>query len=109
MFRSIAPAKERTVMQTIEVVRSAGRVVITGIPSEAETPLNLHLLRRKEVALYNVRRSNHEAEAAVAMLRADPKRFAPLVTHRMPIDQAESAFEMLENCTNGSAKVVLRF
>jgi len=102
-------AKERTVAQSVDVARSAGRVVITGIPSEPETALNLHTMRRKEVTFFNVRRSNHETEAAVEMLRADPRRFAPLVTHRMPIAQAGQAFDMLERCADGAAKIVLNF
>ena len=53
--------------------RHSGRVVITGIPTEPETPINFHALRRKELAVYNVRRSNHETPAAIAMLRANPK------------------------------------
>ena len=52
--------KENTIGQTIHVVRNAGRVVITGIPSEINTPVDMHELRRKEAVLYNVRRSNHE-------------------------------------------------
>ena len=101
--------KARTSMQSIEVVRSASRVVITGIPSEAETPLNMHLMRRKEVLLHNVRRSNHDTEAAIGMLRAYPKVFAPLVTHKLPIEKVGRSFEMLETGDDGAAKIVLQF
>ena len=101
--------KDRTIMQSIEVVRSASRVVITGIPSEAETPINTHVLRRKEAVLYNVRRSNHDTEGAIEMLRALPKVFAPLVTHRLPIEKIERSFEMLETGDDGAAKIVLQF
>jgi L-iditol 2-dehydrogenase len=101
--------KERTIQQTIDVVRNAARIVITGIPSEAETPVNTHVLRRKEVVFYNVRRSNHETEAAIRMLEANPKLVAPIVTHRLPIDKVEHSFEMLETGEDGAAKIVLSF
>ena len=101
--------KPGTVIQTIRVVRRASRVVITGIPSEPETLLNLHEMRRKEVVIYNVRRSNHETEAAVEMLRSNPALFAPLITHRLPIDAAGRSFEMLETGEGGAAKIVLQF
>ena len=71
-------AKENTVGECIRVVRNTGRVVITGISAETTTPIDLHELRRKEVVIYNVRRSNHETEAAVEMLRARPELFAPI-------------------------------
>jgi L-iditol 2-dehydrogenase len=100
--------KANTVQQSADVLRNGGRMVITGIPSEPLTNLNLHVLRRKEAVVYNVRRSNHETEAAVDMLRHDPKRFAPLLTHRMPLDDARAAFEMLEHQTGGAAKIIIR-
>jgi L-iditol 2-dehydrogenase len=101
--------KAGTIMQSIEVVRNASRVVITGIPSEPETPVNMHVLRRKEAVLYNVRRSNHDTEAAIEMLRAHPNIFRPLVTHKLPIENVERAFQMLETGDDGAAKIVLQF
>jgi L-iditol 2-dehydrogenase len=101
--------KSGTIQQAIDSVRALGRVVITGIPSERETPINMHVLRRKEATIHNVRRSNHETDAAVAMLAARPDLFAPLVTHRLPIDDVGRAFDMLETGADGAAKIVLSF
>jgi L-iditol 2-dehydrogenase len=69
----------------------------------------MHELRRKEVALFNVRRSNHETDAAIELLLADPKRFAPVVTHAMPIEEIQRAFEMLEKKEDGAAKICMNF
>lgn len=99
--------KENSVQQSIDVIRNAGRVVITGIPSEFHSTLNLHQLRRKEAVLYNVRRSNHETEAAVAMLKAEPKRFAPIVTHNLPLESVGKAFEMLDSGEGSPAKIII--
>lgn len=99
--------KEGTVGQAIQVVRNAGRVVITGIPSGETTPIDLHELRRKEAVFYNVRRSNHETEMAVRMLREQPKRFAPIITHTLPVDNIQRAFDMLERKQDGASKIVL--
>lgn len=99
--------KKGTVNQAIEVTRNAGRAVITGIPSEAETIVNLHALRRKEITLLNVRRSNHETEAALEIMEEHPGECAALVTHTRPFDEIQSSFEMLERYEDGAAKVVL--
>jgi L-iditol 2-dehydrogenase len=99
--------KENTIQQSMDTVRNAGRVIITGIPSEYHTTLNMHVLRRKEAVVYNVRRSNHETDAAVAMLSAAPQRFAPIVTHSMPLDQVARAFDMLESGEGAPAKIVI--
>lgn len=100
-------SKEDTTNQATRVVRAAGRVVVTGIPSGITTPLDLHELRRKEAILYNVRRSNHETDAAIKMLREHAKLFAPIVTHALPLDDIQVAFDMLEHKRDGAAKIVL--
>ncbi len=82
-------------------------MVVTGIPDEIRVPLQWHTARRKELVIYNVRRSNHETEAALALLRDYPSRFAPVVTHTFPMDQVQPAFEMLEHYSGGAGKVVI--
>ena len=99
--------KANSIQQSIDSIRSAGRVVITGIPGEFNSTVNFHVLRRKEAALFNVRRSNHETPAAVAMLQATPERFAPLVTHSFGLDQIARGFDILETGETGPGKVVI--
>jgi len=98
-----------SVNQSIHVTRHAGRVVITAIPSEVRVPVEFSPLRRKEIALYHVRRSNHESPDALAMLAANADRFAPLITHTRPLDRIGQAFAMLENYEDGVGKIVITF
>jgi len=100
-------SKEGTMNQSLDMARSAGRVVITGIPSEAEVTLNYSTIRRKELYFYSVRRSNHTTEDALKMLSEHPKLFAPVVTHTKPLDSIQDAFEMLESYQDGVGKLVL--
>jgi L-iditol 2-dehydrogenase len=101
-------AKGASVRQSIEVARSAGRVVFTGIPSELETPIEFHVWRRKELALFQVRRSNHEGEQARDILSSHAALFAPLVTHTRPLGQIDRAFGQLERYEDGVGKIVIR-
>ena len=94
--------------QSIEVVRHGGRMVVTGIPSEARSALDFHSMRRKELVLVNVRRSNHEPSAALDLLREHRARLAPMLTHEVPLEQVQSAFDNLEHYRDGMAKVVVR-
>ncbi len=71
--------------QSVEATRNGGRVVITGIFAEVCVPWQSHITRRKELVMYNVRRSNHESETALELLREHPARFAPIITHTCPI------------------------
>jgi L-iditol 2-dehydrogenase len=101
-------AKDNTMNQSIHAVRNAGRVVITGIPSAIQVPLDFSPMRRKEVRLFNVRRSNHETETAVELLLAHPARFAALVTHTRPLEKIAEAFCISESYADGVGKMIVQ-
>jgi len=100
--------KGQSTAHSIHVVRRAGRVVFTGIPAEPETPIEFHTWRRKELTLFQVRRSNHEAAIAREILARDPSRFAALITHTRPLDQIDRAFAQIERYEDGVGKLVVR-
>jgi L-iditol 2-dehydrogenase len=100
-------AKGNTINQCVAVARRAGRVVITGIPVEVQVALDFHVMRYKELAFYTVRRSNHDSELALRLLREHPARFAPVLTHTRPFDQIATAFDMLEHYRDGVGKLVI--
>lgn len=99
--------KGDSINQSLRVARHGGRVVLTGIPSDLLTPMEFHVMRRKELILFNVRRSNRESEEAIALLGEHPARFLPIVTHVRPLDQIQPAFCMLEQYADGVGKLVI--
>jgi L-iditol 2-dehydrogenase len=100
-------AKEDTVNQAIRSVCNAGRVVLTGIHSGALVPFDTSNLRRKEVTLFNVRRSNDESPEALSMLAERPEWFAPMVTHRRSLEDIGEAFEIAESYRDGVGKMMV--
>jgi threonine dehydrogenase-like Zn-dependent dehydrogenase len=42
------------------------------------------------------------------MLQAAPEKFSELITHRLPLDQAGPAFQMLETGDGGAAKIIIK-
>jgi L-iditol 2-dehydrogenase len=99
--------KRDSINQCIHATRNAGRVIMTAIPSEVRVPVEFSPLRRKEITLYNVRRSNHESPDALAMLSAHTRLFGPLITHGRTLDQISQAFSLLENYEDGVGKLVI--
>jgi L-iditol 2-dehydrogenase len=93
--------------QCAVAVRNGGRLVITGIPFERQVPFDWHIARRKELAIYSVRRSNHESAAALQLLEEQPQRFRPLVTHVMPLERVQSALETVRQYADGVGKMVI--
>jgi L-iditol 2-dehydrogenase len=100
-------AKEDTTNAAIRAVRNAGRVVLTGIHSSAMVPFEVSPMRRKELAIFNVRRSNHESPEALGLLTARMTWFAPLVTHTRPLDRVAEAFTLNEHYADGVGKMVI--
>ena len=100
--------RDGTLDHCLHVTRKCGRVVVTGIPSDPRVTLDYHVMRRNEIHLFNVRRSNHETEAAVALMQARPDVLGPIVTHARPIEQIQGAFEQLESYSGGVGKIVIR-
>ena len=74
-------AGEQTTDQAVQVARNAGRVALTGIHSTRMVSMEGSVMRRKELTIFNVRRSNHETDEALELLQAKPEWFAPLLTH----------------------------
>jgi L-iditol 2-dehydrogenase len=102
-------SKDNTVNQCLLATRNAGRVVITGIPSQEYVNLAFHVLRRKELTFFSVRRSNRESETALQLLSDQPRRFTPVLTHSQPIDTIQRSFERCERYEPGIGKLVLTF
>jgi L-iditol 2-dehydrogenase len=101
-------AKPGTLDHCFRATRNAGRVVMTGIPSETRVPIEFHVMRRKELALYNVRRSNHESHAAFELLREHPARFSRILTHTRPLEKVGEAFSIVANYSDGVGKMIVK-
>jgi L-iditol 2-dehydrogenase len=97
-----------TINQCVLAARNAGRVIVTGIPAQDHVSLAFHVMRRKELAFLSVRRSNHDSETALRLLEAEPKRFAPVLTHERTLSQIQAAFELCENHADGVGKMIIR-
>jgi threonine dehydrogenase-like Zn-dependent dehydrogenase len=100
-------ARDDTINQAIRAARNAGRVVLTGIHSAAMVPFEVSPMRRKELAIFNVRRSNHESEAALNLMVERARWFAPLVTHTRPLERIAEAFSIVEHRADGVGKLVI--
>ena len=100
-------AKGDSINQASRAVRHAGRVALTGIHSGVLIPFDTSAMRRKEVTLFNVRRSNDECEAALDLLAGRGQWFAPLVTHRRPLENIGEAFDIAENYRDGVGKMMV--
>lgn len=101
-------AGEHTTSQAIQITRNAGRVALTGIHSTPLVSMDGSAMRRKELTIFNVRRSNHETEEALELLQAHPEWFRPLLTHSRSLDQIDEAFAIASEYRDGVGKMTVR-
>lgn len=100
-------ARQQSTNQAIRAVRRAGRVLLTGIHSAPLVPFEVSPMRRKELSILNVRRSNGETPAAVELMAERAAWFAPLVTHTRPLARISEAFDIAERYADGVGKMVV--
>ena len=101
-------AGPETTNQAVMLTRNAGRVALTGIHSTPLVSLDGSAMRRKELTLFNVRRSNHETDEALELLQAQASWFAPILTHARPIDRIDEAFAIASQYRDGVGKMIVR-
>ena len=78
-----------------------------GTFSGVMVPFEVSPMRRKELAIFNVRRSNDESEAARELLVERMGWFAAMVTHRRPLREIADAFVKAEMYAEGAGKTVI--
>jgi L-iditol 2-dehydrogenase len=100
-------AKEESVNQCLYAVKPAGRVVITGIHSECRMPIDVNQMRRNEITVFGVRRSNNESEEARDLLEEHASLFVPLITHKRKLEDINKAFELNEVYGDGVGKMLI--
>lgn len=101
-------AGEDTTNQAIQLARNAGRVAITGIHSTPNVSMDGSAMRRKELTIFNVRRSNHETRQALDLLQAQAAWFAPVLTHTRQMDRIDDAFAIASHYRDGVGKMIVK-
>ncbi len=100
-------AKEHTTNDAIRAASNGGRVVITGIHSACFVPFEVSPMRRKELAIFNVRRSNDEPDRARDLMVERMDWFAPMITHHRPLAEIADAFVQAEQYADGAGKTII--
>lgn len=93
--------------QAIRLLRPGGKLVITGIPEGSRISLCIDLLRRNELTVYNVRRQNQCVDPALEMIASGKIDIKPLITHRVPLEQAGQAFDTVAAYADGVIKAMI--
>jgi L-iditol 2-dehydrogenase len=95
--------------QGVNLLKPGGKLMVIGIPSGDEVPLDPHLLRRKEIAIQNVRRQNGCMQEAIDLIATKQVPASRMITHRYPFELTADGFEQVAHYRDGIMKAIIEF
>lgn len=91
----------------IRAAGPGGTVAFIGIPDGEAFAYPVHVARRKELTVINVRRSNGELAQAARLVASGRLRLQPMLTHQGPLSAAGRFFELVSRKSAGVVKAVV--
>ncbi len=102
-----ASGEQDAVTNAIKILKPGGKLVLVGIPPEAQYTFNMDLMRRKELTVINVRRQNHCVEKAIDLVVSGKIDVEKMVTHNFTLEETSIAFDIVEGYKDGAIKAMI--
>lgn len=93
--------------EAAQMVKRGGTLVLVGIPAEDQLLLTHHLVRRKGLTIKLARRMKLTYPRAIALVERGLVNVSSLITHRFRLEEADSAFRLVESYGDGVVKAVV--
>ena len=101
--------KSESINNALACLRPGGRIVLVGIPSEDQIPLNLWTALDREAQIHVQKRSNGNDHEALHLVERGLIRSDDFMSHRFPIERGQEAFEMMEGYADGVIKPMIEW
>lgn len=102
-----ASGQQEAVTNAVKILKPGGKLVLVGIPPNAQYTFDMDLMRRKELTVINVRRQNHCVEEAIDLVVSGKIDVEKMVTHHFPLEETPKAFEIVEGYKDGAIKAMI--
>lgn len=102
-----AAGTQQSVDHAMACATIGGRALLAGIPEVDILEYNPHLIRRKELRIFNVRRSNKALEQCIPLIEEGCMDIKPYTTHNFKLDQVAEAFDIAANYKDGVIKAMI--
>jgi L-iditol 2-dehydrogenase len=99
--------KQEAVNQAVRLLKPGGILFIIGIPRFSAWHFDVNDLRRKEISIIHVRRSNNVLEETIELVASGRIRPDPMQTHIFTLDQVALAFNLLSDYKDGIMKAMI--
>ncbi len=93
--------------QAAQMVKRGGTVVLIGIPPQDRVMMTHHLVRRKGLTIKLDRRMKLTYPRAITLVERGMIDLSAMITHRFSLEQADAAFRMVRDYSDGVIKAVV--
>ncbi len=106
-----ACGQEATYNMAIDMARKGGMMTFFGLPKYERTSLKLTDLIRRDGVIFTSNQGERDADFALARdLIASGKVYVrPLISHKLPVGDILTAFQLAENRADNALKIVLEY
>ncbi len=102
-----AAGTQQSIVHAFDAARIGGKTMLIGIPESPCITYNPHSMRRKELQIMNVRRSNKALEKCVELVAEGKINLKPYVTHKFPLEQIEEAIKITESYADNVIRTII--
>jgi len=95
--------------QAVRMAKTAGKVIVIGIPREDKVIFTASKARRKGLSILMSRRMKFEYHRAMQLVDRGVVDLQSLITHRFPPERAGEAFELVSSLKDGVVKAMIEF
>ena len=103
-----AVGSQQTFTWAFEAAGIGGKVILIGIPPNEIVGFDPHLVRRRELLVQNVRRSNRALHPCIRFVERKTVRIEPLATHHFPLSEISDAMHLAQTYEDGAVRVMIR-
>lgn len=100
--------QQATLDQAVQLLKPGGTLIVIGIPEVDRVSFNIHLLRRKELNIRNVRRQNECMVPAIHLISSGAVNVDRLMTHVFPFPETKNALDLVADYRDGVVKAVVQ-
>jgi L-iditol 2-dehydrogenase len=104
-----AAGRPESFESALETARIGGRAFIIGIPTQDRISFNAHSLRRRELLVQNVRRSNGETRQCIDLIEQGRVKIEALATHEFSLERIAEAFDVAEGYKDKVIRAMITF
>lgn len=101
--------QQQAMDQAIELLKPGGKLMLIGIPEFERYTFLPDTARRRELCFQNVRRQNDCVQSALDLIATDRIQPDFMVTHRFPLEETKTAFDLVDQYMDGVVKAMILF